>query len=83
MEEENDNFEEIPKYEKEEYFLSSLGVAIDERKTFFENLTGVLKNIGVCYTRNIAKKYYEILIKNNKNYKKANEELEREILFSN
>jgi len=83
MDEENDNFEEIPKYEKEEYFLSSLGVASDERKEFFENLTDVLKNIGVCYTRSIAKKYHAILIKNNKNYKKANEELEKEILFSN
>jgi len=83
MDKDNDNFEDIPKYEKEEYFIGSLGLSMDERKDFFENLANVLKNIGVSYTRNIAKKYYEFLIKNNKDYKKANKELEKKILFSN
>jgi len=83
VDEENDDFEDIPKYEKEEYFIGSLGLSMDERKDFFENLANVLRNLGVSYTRHIAKKYYDFLIKNKKNYKKANKELEKEILFSN
>jgi len=79
----NDDFEDIPKYEKEEYFIGSLGLSMDERKDFFENLANVLRNLGASYTRHIAKKYYYFLIKNKKNYKKANKELEKEILFSN
>jgi len=83
MDEENEDFEDIPEYEKEEYFIGSLGLSMDERKDFFENLANVLRNLGVSYTRHIAKKYYDFLIKSKKNYKKANKELEKEILFSN
>jgi len=78
----DEDYEEIPRYEVEEYFIGSLGVSMDERKEFFENLTNILQDLGVCYTRNLARKYYEIFMKSNKDYKKANKELEKEILFS-
>ena len=80
---ENEEYEDIPKYEKEEYFIGTFDIPIDKRKEFYDNLSNVLRNIGISYTRNIATKYYKIYLKNKKSYKKTNREFEKLILSLN
>jgi hypothetical protein len=83
MKKDIEEFEEIPKYEKEEFFILSLGVSTEEKEEFFNNLVNILRDVGVSYTRNLAKEYYNVLQKFNGDYKKAKKEFEKKILFSN
>jgi hypothetical protein len=82
MKDDIEEFEEIPKYEKEEFFIGSLGIPTEEKKEFFNNLVNILREVGVSYTRSIAKKYYIAFKKFNGDYKNAKKEFEKMLLFS-